>query len=140
MARQHVFQVLTVHPSMSPKGVEHRFAYVLGWKREDVHPSMSPKGVEHANWRCSRPAPRKCIHQCRRKALSTHPTGRQLGWATGVHPSMSPKGVEHEGATGQALNLVIVHPSMSPKGVEHAVSSLVSPGQPCASINVAERR
>ena len=37
-----------VHPSMSPKGVEHDLSYPgLFATALAVHPSMSPKGVEH---------------------------------------------------------------------------------------------
>ena len=99
-----------------------------------VHPSMSPKGVEH--WASSAgltviPA---CIHQCRRKALSTRSRGGWSGLRMGVHPSMSPKGVEHKPPNGSAGPATLVHPSMSPKGVEHSggrvsvvVSSIVHP-------------
>ena len=40
-----------VHPSMSPKGVEHKNGGWRGNTGEHVHPSMSPKGVEHVNGR-----------------------------------------------------------------------------------------
>ena len=37
-----------------------------------VHPSMSPKGVEHALDAYKMRIVAQCIHQCRRKALSTY--------------------------------------------------------------------
>ena len=64
-------EVLDVHPSMSPKGVEHKNVRGLGVVEASVHPSMSPKGVEHTERQ------------------------RFTGSTSAVHPSMSPKGVEH---------------------------------------------
>ena len=61
-----------VHPSMSPKGVEHPRGNQSAPERRIVHPSMSPKGVEHD------------------MIYNIDPTD------TPVHPSMSPKGVEHD--------------------------------------------
>ena len=78
---------------------------------------MSPKGVEHQFVDFSIDPGEECIHQCRRKALSTlnlRPCGL-LVWL--VHPSMSPKGVEH---AYQNINKNLLTES--------------------ASINVAERR
>ena len=61
-----------VHPSMSPKGVEHRETAAAGLTIPPrVHPSMSPKGVEHNIERSRLTGRDSCIHQCRRKALST---------------------------------------------------------------------
>ena len=111
--------VSSVHPSMSPKGVEHRREHSRTSELPMlVHPSMSPKGVEH-RWRNARPEPPvpACIHQCRRKALST----------------LSRSSTRSRGP--------IVHPSMSPKGVEHPIpATRTTVARSCASINVAERR
>ena len=60
-----------MHPSMSPKGVEHSARHCWTTTGAPVHPSMSPKGVEHE--------------------LATAPHDEFYA----VHPSMSPKGVEH---------------------------------------------
>ena len=64
-------EVLDVHPSMSPKGVEHKNVRGLGVVEASVHPSMSPKGVEHIEFHAISVIVGACIHQCRRKALST---------------------------------------------------------------------
>ena len=77
---------------------------------------MSPKGVEHDFDIAITFGSKKCIHQCRRKALSTR-------------------------ADTLAYPIDQVHSSMSPKGVEHAEDALVTEmRQPSAFINVAERR
>ena len=55
---------------------------------------MSPKGVEHSFSAPTTSIRITCIHQCRRKALSTSRIHDAIRTAT-VHPSMSPKGVEH---------------------------------------------
>ena len=66
-----------------------------GNKPPTVHPSMSPKGVEHNVDFSTPPFKGACIHQCRRKALSTLKPLPPLLLKCSVHPSMSPKGVEH---------------------------------------------
>ena len=60
-----------VHSSMSPKGVEHKSRARLAALNPDVHSSMSPKGVEHREALNATSEYVRCIHQCRRKALST---------------------------------------------------------------------
>ena len=80
-----------------------------------VHPSMSPKGVEHEIDFSFAGFPETCIHQCRRKALST-------------------------GMTVGCFLPCMVHPSMSPKGVEHNRQIIDSLKGLRASINLAERR
>ena len=60
-----------------------------------VHPSMSPKGVEHLVESIEASDILACIHQCRRKALSTSLRRGTTDSERPVHPSMSPKGVEH---------------------------------------------
>ena len=107
---------------MSPKGVEHLLRdqvaerYLLS-----VHSSMSPKGVEHLKNKATyQLAASWCIHQCRRKALSTpkqSETRRRLKQC--IHQcrrkALSTAGPSQAPASGDA-----VHSSMSPKGVEHA--------------------
>ena len=65
------WSVCVVHPSMSPKGVEHIEGTIIQIGTHSVHPSMSPKGVEHREIRDAARKAKECIHQCRRKALST---------------------------------------------------------------------
>ena len=70
---------------------------------------MSPKGVEHLTIEVTQDDIDECIHQCRRKALSTmvnHLAGPRLD----VHPSMSPKGVEHlRRSEAAALTWLCIH-------------------------------
>ena len=125
---------------MSPKGVEHPDAPPVLLVDLSVHSSMSPKGVEHQVEGAKAQLELQCIHQCRRKALSTR-LGTHRCSPRCVHSSMSPKGVEHFSAYGtpQAV-LSTVHSSMSPKGVEHTLNAPCARLISCAFINVAERR
>ena len=96
---------------------------------------MSPKGVEHGPLLLLAFQPHLvCIHQCRRKALSTRAVAVSPDRETDV---MSPKGV---GSEGRRDHDCYVHPSMSPKGVEHLLRDQMEPLARRASINVAERR
>ena len=47
LARLDITTRCRVHPSMSPKGVEHGELQHAIAAAHQVHPSMSPKGVEH---------------------------------------------------------------------------------------------
>ena len=79
---------------MSPRGVEHIGVGMRYHSGKPVHPSMSPRGVEHWLGQAASYYFRGCIHQCRREALSTR--GRRVARCPRpVHPSMSPRGVEH---------------------------------------------
>ena len=105
-----------------------------------MHSSMSPKGVEHEYAKKKTDMDRVCIHQCRRKALSTKTGTREFPNAN-VHSSMSPKGVEHASAQPRRECSTEVHSSMSPKGVEHSGYAWTATRIcACAFINVAERR
>ena len=106
-----------------------------------VHSSMSPKGVEHTIEIGEWTHDGTCIHQCRRKALSTVQMRPFVRPERQVHSSMSPKGVEHERIESDGLVLAKVHSSMSPKGVEHIRSGVAQLNTAMgAFINVAERR
>ena len=149
-----------VHPSMSPKGVEHEEEERMRQSQALVHPSMSPKGVEHLLAVASSRSSPKCIHQCRRKALSTlaketaprsaglciHQCRRKaLSTDCGADTSTKRCSCIHQ-CRRKALSTFpprgvrrsyAVHPSMSPKGVEHSMRQVHLGGLYGASINVA---
>ena len=109
---------------MSPKGVEHepRIRRTLVREVECIHQCRrkalsTPDPIHSGRLR----AVRECIHQCRRKALSTTVA---VWWQTTIQSAS-------------------VHSSMSPKGVEHTIQGVRSEGPTStgrAFINVAERR
>ena len=106
---------------------------------------MSPKGVEHYRYGykdefefCA-----SCIHQCRRKALSTAEYDDRPGCGTSterVHSSMSPKGVEHVDWEPMAFgNAECIHQCRRKALSTNRRRSRGYSGR-CAFINVAERR
>ena len=103
---------------------------------------MSPKGVEHYNGETPPLNRRECIHQCRRKALSTQWWPVCWPQRSAVHPSMSPKGVEHYEmlSDGKARNLDECIHQCRRKALSTSKSEHPRLGEVCASINVAERR
>ena len=110
----------SVHSSMSPKGVEHWAPSSDSSVPSSVHSSMSPKGVEHVPRGPGPASPTMCIHQCRRKALSTCGPGiahHGPGKIMCIHQCR--RKALSTSIRWWGPSIVCVHSSMSPKGVEH---------------------